>query len=182
MVAKEDLPAIAAGGQHNLRFDIRCRQGRAIGLAKAHAGEVAQRALGFRIGAARREPCRGPHFPPPGLATPPAIALEIMRDRGQRISAIIPNIAPAIAVKIHCQAFKIARHELRLTHRARPGTLHALRTRVPVIQDAQGRDQFIAEIGRAAAFPGQRRQSLHHAKAARIAAVIRLHAPDRDNH
>ena len=112
----------------------------------------------------------------------PATALEIMRDGSQRISAAFPDIAPAIAVKIHGQTFKIARHELRLAHGASPGTAHAIGADVAIIQNTQSGDQFIAKIGCTAPFPGKRRQCFNHAKAAGIAAVIRLHTPNRHNH
>ena len=181
-MAQKDLPASAARRQHNLRFDIRLRQRRPIRLAKAHAREIPQGPFAFRIRATGVKPCRRTHFPPPGFPTAPAIALEVMRDGSQSISPAIPDIALAIAIEIHRQSFKIARHELRLAHRPGPGALHAIRAGVAVVQNAQSRHQFIAEIGRAAPFPGQGGERFNHTKTASIATVIRLNAPNRDDH
>src|SRR6202158_5490559 len=56
----------------------------------------------------------------PGLPAPPAVALEIIRRRGERVGRAVDQVAPAVAVVIH-RVFEIGgRQELGVPDSRRP--------------------------------------------------------------
>src|SRR5687768_8789081 len=61
------------------------------------------------------------HFAAPGLVTIPVETFEIICDRREGVGRRFPDVAPAVVVEVD-GVFQIARrHELRLSHRSRPG-------------------------------------------------------------
>src|SRR6202040_4325082 len=95
--------------------------------------------------------------PPPALAAAPTQARDEIRDRGQRVGPVVPDVLPAVAIVIDRISEKGRGHELALPHRPRPGPGHIVRPDMSLIEDAQCRDQLAAEIRAAAAVRGEGR-------------------------
>ena len=133
------------------------------------------------IGAREVEARRQPHLHAPGLAGLPARVLEEVRGRGRDVGHAVPDVAPAVAVGIDRMREEHGRQELRLAHRAGPGTDHAVARDVAALQDLQRRHQLLARPAGAPALEAQRGERVDGRDVAVVGAVVALHAPDRDH-
>jgi len=59
-------------------------------------------------------------LPAPALAAVPAKPRKIICYRREHVAAVVPDIAPAVAIVIHGISEKGRGHELALPHRSRP--------------------------------------------------------------
>ncbi len=103
------------------------------------------------------EPLRQDHLEAPRVLHSPAEGLEIVRCGGKAIRNAVPDIAPSVFVEVN-GAFVVGRgHELRVPHRPRPRAGHALRRDVPLLQDAQRRNELAPPEAGPPLVPGSKR-------------------------
>jgi hypothetical protein len=110
----------------------------------------------------------------------PAGALEVVGGGGQRIGNAADQIAAAIAITVDRDACVGAGHELRVPEGAGPGAGEPCACRSPrSISLSSASSSPRKKL--AAAGAGQRGQRLQQRALAEHAAVVALHAPDRDD-
>jgi len=84
-------------------------------------------------------------------------------------------------VSVHRIFHEARRHELGLAHGPGPGARHDPAVDMVMLQDLQGRQEFVPEEGSAIARIGQGRESLDRIGVSSEAAEIGLHAPDAEH-
>jgi hypothetical protein len=94
----------------------------------------------------------------PRLAFSPSEAFQVIRGGCERVRHAAHQVAAAVAVIVHGELQVVGGRELHLPEFARPGAPHLRRLDVPAIDDAQRVNQLGAEVIRAAAVIGERRQ------------------------
>ncbi len=107
---------------------------------------------------------------------------EIIRCRTDGVSVVGPNVPSAALVEIKGVGEIARRHELRLSHRARPRADHLPRSNATLFEDDQGGKQLVTEVVAAKADISEARQRLNHIVRSEIVAEIGLEAPDAQNH
>ena len=142
----------------------------------------AQAAADVRVGLGIIETRWQADFKAPGLAIFPARCLQVMSRGRQGVGGGVPQVAAAIAIKVHGMLIEGGRHKLGLAHGACPGADQPLRRAVTGLQDLQRRQQLAAPEDLATAIVGQGGEGADHVVAADIAAVIAFHAPDGDQY
>ena len=124
---------------------------------------------------------RHAHLAAPVLAGRPSVAFQVVGDGGEHVGRRGPDVAASVAVEILGELQVAGRHELRLPHRARPGSPHVGELDVAPIEDLERREELAAEQRRAALVPGQGRQSGDGRADAGESAEVGLETPDRDD-
>src|SRR5262249_3844218 len=76
------------------------------------------------------------------------LRLERVCGRGERVRDRVPDVTLAVAVEIDGIFLEIRRHELGVTHRARPRTLKLGTRRVLLLDDLERGDQLRTELVR----------------------------------
>ncbi len=169
-----------AGGHQNRSLYVGSRQRVAVGsehpLRRPFTDRTGVRASRQPVVEARRQA----HLAAPAHALLPAQLIEEVRRRSQRIFFTAPQVDAAIAVAIHGVAHVVGRHELGMTHCARPGTAHLLRIQGFAIHHPQRGEELGGKIIAAPGVAGQGSQRIQCRHVAEVAAVVGFQPPERD--
>ena len=90
------------------------------------------------------------HRNAPGDIRLPARIAQIIRDRGQAVELVAPDIGLAVAVAVDREPQRDGRHELRIAGRAGPAALQAPARHAPVDQPQRGDELGLEQIAAAA--------------------------------
>src|SRR5690606_20273300 len=118
------------------------------------------------------------HLDAPWQAFDPALLLELLRSRAERIGRRAEKVELAVTIEIDARAVELRRHELGEAHGARPGATHLVALQNPILEEAQGVDQFLAEEILPPSDVGLCRERADHVMTRAMAAECRLTAPD----
>src|SRR5262249_49418126 len=103
--------------------------------------------------------------------------IEVVGCRAEHVRYIAPDISATVAGKIYGIVNKIRRHELRLAHRAGPGTNHLVAGNMTILHDAHSDDQFVPEIGMAILHVSERGERAKYIPTIFFGTEIGFHAP-----
>src|SRR5690606_9438058 len=93
----------------------------------------------------------------PRVLHSPAEGLEIVRRGGKAVRNAVPDIAPSVFVEVNGALVVGRGHELRVPHRPSPRSGHALRRDVPLLQNAQSRNELTPPEAGPPLVPGSKR-------------------------
>src|SRR6185437_8361494 len=85
----------------------------------------------------------------PGLPAVPALAMQRIAGRAERVRHRVPDVAPAVAVEIDGIFLEIRRQELGVAHGPRPGAAHLRACRISFLYDLERGNHLLAEHVRA---------------------------------
>ena len=117
----------------------------------------------------------------PGLAGAPAIALQVIRGRGQHVGRAAEQVAPAVPVEVHREADVGGGQELCLAELAMQAAAHLGRRQIAALDDLQRIHQLAREEIGAPAIVGERRERAQRRRISLDRAEVRLQPPDRDD-
>ena len=111
----------------------------------------------------------------------PALFVKVVRDTGENIAPVIPEVAAALVVVVDRKAPIARRHELRGAHRSGIRAAHGQGVDVLVLDHQQELFEFLPEVGCARrVVKTQGRERIQDAVAPRVLPVGRLDAQYRD--
>ncbi len=171
-----------------LQGDAFRRQGAGAALLHSSGGEAGQDVGREQLGQAQAAFVEG-HGVMGGQPAHPAVGLEVVGHRADRIGRAVEQVDAAVAVEIHRPARPAGGHELAHAHGARVAAAQGEGVGANTVGQRQELLQFAPEEGlplrgawvRGRKIEGQRGERVHHAEAAHVLAVERFHAQDADD-